>query len=153
MRYTLQMSTDPEQGEVTLVVEGAAARAPAPASDADVAAALRRLLERGVPGSQAAREVAAELGVPRGRAYDLAVALKHEGLVGSGEGAGPGKGAEELGVPCGRAYDLAVALKHKGLVGPGEGSGPWEGAEEAGLASGPGEAAGPGEGAADGRGL
>ena len=70
---------------MTLVVEGAAVRTPAPATDADVIMALRRLLELGVPGSQAAREVAAELGVPRGRAYDLAVALKNEGLEGPGK--------------------------------------------------------------------
>lgn len=133
------------------MVEGAAVRAPAAACDADVAAALRRLLERGIPGSQAAREVAAELGVPRGRAYDLAVALKNEGLVVPGEGLGPGDGAEELGVPHGRAYDLAVALKSESSVGPGEGLGAGEGAEE-GVPLGPGEAAGPGEGAADGRG-
>ena len=95
-KHAVQMSANPEQGEVTLVVEGAAVRAPTPASDAEVTSALRRLLERGVPGSQAAREVAAELGVPRGRAYDLAVALKHD-LVGPGEGVGSGEGADEVG--------------------------------------------------------
>ena len=39
--------------------------------------------------------------MPRGHAYDLAVALKSEGLVGPVEGSGPGEGAEELGVPRG----------------------------------------------------
>jgi len=62
---------------VTLVVAGAACGAPA-ASDAQLEAALRGLLGRGVPGSQAARQLAAELGVPRRRAYDLALALKGE---------------------------------------------------------------------------
>ena len=80
------------------MVEGAAEEAPAVASDADIVAALRRLLEQGVSRSQAAREVAAELGVARGRAYDLAVALKDEGLVSPGADSGPGTGAEEAGV-------------------------------------------------------
>ncbi len=66
------------------MVAGAACGAPA-ASDAQLESALRVLLGRGVPGSQAARQLAAELGVPRRRAYDLALALKGEEPESGGE--------------------------------------------------------------------
>ena len=128
------------------MVDGARA-GPVVVTDAELEAALRGLLGRGVPGSQAARQLAAELGVPRGRAYDLAMALKAErrssdaaGL-GTASGAGgqaeapnaerhdsggAGLGPDPLGV---RAHDLAGGT----IRDPAAGS---SGAERLGLDAG-----------------
>jgi len=62
------------RGEVTLVVAGAAT--PARAAGEDVDAALRAALARGATARDAAREVAARLGVPRREAYARALALR-----------------------------------------------------------------------------
>ncbi|HEX4978915.1 MAG TPA: 16S rRNA (cytidine(1402)-2'-O)-methyltransferase [Acidimicrobiales bacterium] len=58
------------RGEYTLVLEGAPAAAPA--SDADVDAAVARFLAEGMSRKDAAAAAAAELGVPRRAAYDAA---------------------------------------------------------------------------------
>lgn len=62
----------PPRGEVTVVVEGAAARGEPDRVDEAAAEALARaLLEEGRRPSAAAREVAARLGIPRNRAYEI----------------------------------------------------------------------------------
>ncbi|KAK9839617.1 hypothetical protein WJX81_001224 [Elliptochloris bilobata] len=78
------------KGEVTLVVEGALQSLLAAATDADIEAALRSLLERGVSSSQAAREVrtplqavhtlAAQFGVPYQRVHNMAVKIGQLGV-------------------------------------------------------------------------
>lgn len=60
-------------GEVVVVVEGAPP--PAGPGDADVEGAVRDALAGGLSPRDAAAEVAAALGVPKRRAYDVAVAL------------------------------------------------------------------------------
>ncbi len=65
----------PVRGEVTVVVEGAAA--PTPSADR-VEAALRERLAQGAGVREAAQAVAAALGVPRRQAYRLALALQEE---------------------------------------------------------------------------
>jgi 16S rRNA (cytidine1402-2'-O)-methyltransferase len=62
------------RGEIVVVVAGAAARGPA--SDTEVAAAVRARLEGGWKVREAADEVAAELGVARRRAYQAALDLR-----------------------------------------------------------------------------
>jgi 16S rRNA (cytidine1402-2'-O)-methyltransferase len=61
-------------GEVALVLAGAAGSGP-PADEA-VQAALEEALSRGTSVKDAATEVAHDLGVPRRRAYDLALRLR-----------------------------------------------------------------------------
>ncbi len=63
----------PPRGEFVLVVAGAPAAAPA--EDADIVAALEAELAGGASKRDAAVSVAVALGVPKRRAYDLAVAL------------------------------------------------------------------------------
>lgn len=63
----------PPRGEVSLVVAGAPE--PAPPDDAQVVAALRERLDAGASTRDAVAEVAADLGVAKRRAYDLANAL------------------------------------------------------------------------------
>jgi 16S rRNA (cytidine1402-2'-O)-methyltransferase len=64
------------RGEVTLVVEGCGEAAPAGAGDLEVA--LRAALGAGLGPSEAAREVARSLGVPRREAYARALVLRRE---------------------------------------------------------------------------
>jgi 16S rRNA (cytidine1402-2'-O)-methyltransferase len=64
---------NPPRGEVVLVVQGAPA--PGPADDADVDAAVQRHLAAGTSPRDAAAAVAAELGVPKRRAYEAATRL------------------------------------------------------------------------------
>ena len=64
----------PVKGEVVVVVEGAGAD-PEP-DDGELAAALEAAMSSGASRRDAATEVAAAYGVPRRRAYALAVALK-----------------------------------------------------------------------------
>jgi 16S rRNA (cytidine1402-2'-O)-methyltransferase len=61
-------------GEVVLVLDGAPPAGPA--SDEAVRAALEAALGRGTSVKDAASEVSGELGVPRRRAYDLALRLR-----------------------------------------------------------------------------
>ena len=63
------------RGEVVIVLEGVSPVTAAP-SDDELANALRRGLEAGGSVRDVAGEVALELGVPRRRAYDVAVALR-----------------------------------------------------------------------------
>jgi 16S rRNA (cytidine1402-2'-O)-methyltransferase len=63
---------EPVRGEVVLVLGGAPP--PAPATEGDVAAAVRQRLEAGEGPRAAADAVAAALGVPRRQAYELAIA-------------------------------------------------------------------------------
>lgn len=87
------------------MVDGARA-GPVVITDAELEAALRGLLGRGVPGSQAARQLAAELGVPRGRAYDLAMALKAERRSSDAAGLGNASGADgQAEVPNAERHD------------------------------------------------
>ena len=62
------------KGEMVLVIAGAPA--PGPAGDDAVEAALLERLAAGSSARDAAAEVAKELGVPKRRAYELAVALR-----------------------------------------------------------------------------
>ena len=62
------------KGELVLVVAGAPA--PDPADDDELASALRARLDAGRSARDAAAEVARELGVPKRRAYALAVTLR-----------------------------------------------------------------------------
>jgi 16S rRNA (cytidine1402-2'-O)-methyltransferase len=64
---------NPPRGELVLVVQGAPA--PGPADDADVDAAVQRHLAAGTSPRDAAAAVAAELGVPKRRAYEAATRL------------------------------------------------------------------------------
>ncbi len=66
-------SENPPRGEIALVVQGALA--PGPASDADVDSAVAARLAAGDSARDAAASVAAELGVPKRQAYDVAVRL------------------------------------------------------------------------------
>jgi 16S rRNA (cytidine1402-2'-O)-methyltransferase len=65
------------RGELVLILDGAPP--PAEADDAAVDAAVRRLLAAGDSVRDAASAVAAELSVPRRRAYDVAVRVSQEG--------------------------------------------------------------------------
>lgn len=65
-------AASPPAGELVVVVEGAPA--PTAATDADVAAAVVAALDSGATVRDAAARVAAELGVSKRRAYDVAVA-------------------------------------------------------------------------------
>lgn len=67
------LTAQPLRGEVTVVVEGAAARGP---EEAEVQAALRERFARGEGLREAAEVVAQALGLPRGRVYRLGVSLK-----------------------------------------------------------------------------
>jgi 16S rRNA (cytidine1402-2'-O)-methyltransferase len=60
-------------GEIVLVVEGAPA--PTPPGDDELAAALRDLIGGGESPRDAAAAVAARFGVPKRRAYELAVTV------------------------------------------------------------------------------
>ena len=62
------------KGEIVLVVAGAPE--PSPADDDEVTSALRARLDQGRSARDAAAEVAKELGVPKRRAYALAIALR-----------------------------------------------------------------------------
>jgi 16S rRNA (cytidine1402-2'-O)-methyltransferase len=62
------------RGELVLVLDGAPA--PAAASDDDVVAAVRARLESGDTARDAAAAVAAQLGVPKRAAYDIATRLR-----------------------------------------------------------------------------
>lgn len=64
----------PPRGEYTIVLD--AAGAPAPPADEEVAAALAPMIASGTATKQAAEQVAKEMGVPRRRAYALAVGLR-----------------------------------------------------------------------------
>jgi 16S rRNA (cytidine1402-2'-O)-methyltransferase len=64
-------------GEMVIVLAGAPEAAPP--GDADVLAAVRDELAAGATARDAAKAVAARLSVPRRRAYDLAVAARHDG--------------------------------------------------------------------------
>jgi 16S rRNA (cytidine1402-2'-O)-methyltransferase len=64
--------TEPVRGEVVLVLGGATP--PGPPAEEEVAAAVRARLEAGDGPRAAADAVAGELGVPRKRAYELAIA-------------------------------------------------------------------------------
>jgi 16S rRNA (cytidine1402-2'-O)-methyltransferase len=61
------------RGEVTLVVAGAPAAAPAPASDPELADRVRALIAAGRPKKDAIAEVAAASGVPKRRVYQAVV--------------------------------------------------------------------------------
>jgi 16S rRNA (cytidine1402-2'-O)-methyltransferase len=67
----------PPRGEITLVLEGAAAGtgSHAPADEGSALALARTLLQEGMSPSQAAREVAARAGLPRNHAYRLVQSL------------------------------------------------------------------------------
>ncbi len=65
------------RGEHVLVVAGATTEA-VPVTDADLDDALRAALARGVSARDAAVEVAAQLHVPKRRAYDRATALRND---------------------------------------------------------------------------
>ena len=62
------------KGEVVLVVAGAPE--PGPAGDEELASALQACLDQGRSARDAAAEVARELGVPKRRAYALAITLR-----------------------------------------------------------------------------
>jgi 16S rRNA (cytidine1402-2'-O)-methyltransferase len=61
------------RGEYVLVLEGA--KPPGPASDDDIIAALRAAIAEGASKRDAAAKVAAMLGAPKRRVYELALAL------------------------------------------------------------------------------
>ncbi|MEM7142474.1 MAG: 16S rRNA (cytidine(1402)-2'-O)-methyltransferase [Actinomycetota bacterium] len=65
---------DAPKGEIVLVVEGAAA--PPEADDAAIRRALADALAAGATTRDAAAAAAADLGVPKRRAYDLALAMR-----------------------------------------------------------------------------
>jgi 16S rRNA (cytidine1402-2'-O)-methyltransferase len=65
---------EPPKGEIVLVLDGAPAAEPP--DDDTLAAELRAELARGASARDAARTVAARLGVPRRRAYALAVSVE-----------------------------------------------------------------------------
>ena len=64
---------NPPRGEIALVVQGALP--PGPADASDVEAAVRVRLEAGDSARDAAAAVAAELGVPKRQAYEVAIRL------------------------------------------------------------------------------
>lgn len=72
-----RFALEPARGEVVLVVGGAPQ--PAGADDAEVLTALRLRLGAGTSTRDAVAEVAAALGVPRRRVYDLALELERPG--------------------------------------------------------------------------
>ncbi|MCL4423748.1 MAG: 16S rRNA (cytidine(1402)-2'-O)-methyltransferase [Actinobacteria bacterium] len=59
-------------GELVIVLEGAPPQTPGAPDDSDVGAMMARLLQQGASTKEAAAAVAAALGVPRRRAYELA---------------------------------------------------------------------------------
>lgn len=63
------------RGEFTLVIEGSNG-AVAESSDEEIVVALKRAIEEGVSPSQAARQVAVDLSVPKKRVYNLSLQLK-----------------------------------------------------------------------------
>lgn len=63
------------RGEFTLVLAGAP-ETPAPASDAEVKAQLRRLMAQGLSTRDAASRVAGALGLPKRRVYELALQMR-----------------------------------------------------------------------------
>lgn len=65
------------RGEVVIVLAGAGPAAPA--TDEELSEALRSRLSAGEATRQAARTVADQLGVGRRRAYEVALAVRHEG--------------------------------------------------------------------------
>lgn len=64
----------PPRGEIALVVQGAPP--PGPAGEDDVEAAVARRLDAGDSARDAAASVAAELGVPKRKAYEVAIRLR-----------------------------------------------------------------------------
>ena len=83
------------RGEIVLVLDGA--DAPAEASDEDVVAVVRHHLQGGATVRDAAAGAAADLGVHRRRAYELALAIRrHEGGDAGGRRPGMGGGADGL---------------------------------------------------------
>jgi 16S rRNA (cytidine1402-2'-O)-methyltransferase len=68
------VDANPPRGEIVIVLDGAPE--PSEATDDDVTSALRRHLDAGDSVRSAAAAVAAELDVPKRRAYDLALALR-----------------------------------------------------------------------------
>jgi 16S rRNA (cytidine1402-2'-O)-methyltransferase len=72
-----EFASRPVRGEVVIVLAGAPA--PGPRGDDEVTGTLRRLLDSGATVRDAAAVAAEELGVPRRRAYALAVALRQGG--------------------------------------------------------------------------
>jgi 16S rRNA (cytidine1402-2'-O)-methyltransferase len=64
------------RGEVVLVVEGAPPLAPPVVEDAEVLSAIAAQLAAGERTRGAVDAVAAQLGIPRRRVYDLALASK-----------------------------------------------------------------------------
>jgi 16S rRNA (cytidine1402-2'-O)-methyltransferase len=64
---------EPPKGEITLVLGGVAAAAPAPADEARAAAAVRELVEAGLPRRRAAELVSGLTGVSRRRLYDTSL--------------------------------------------------------------------------------
>jgi 16S rRNA (cytidine1402-2'-O)-methyltransferase len=66
----------PPRGEIVIVLDGAPP--PSAADDAQVEAAVRRRLEHGDTPRDAAALVAAELSVPKRRAYDAALRVRDE---------------------------------------------------------------------------
>jgi 16S rRNA (cytidine1402-2'-O)-methyltransferase len=61
------------RGEYVIVLEGA--RPPAPATDDDITTALRAEMAAGASKRDAAARVAAKLGAPKRRVYELALQL------------------------------------------------------------------------------
>jgi 16S rRNA (cytidine1402-2'-O)-methyltransferase len=64
---------EPPKGEITLVLGGVEAAAPAPADEARAAAAVRELVEAGLPRRRAAEVVSGLTGVSRRRLYDTSL--------------------------------------------------------------------------------
>jgi len=79
------------KGEVTLVVAGAARTRPA-VDHETLAQAWREAREKGLSASQAAKELAKELGLSRGEIYQTGLVLEKD-PADEGHPAGPGKGA------------------------------------------------------------
>lgn len=69
-----EAATDPPRGEITLVVTGAPAATPRPASEADLRAAVAARTDAGMSRRDAITAVAAEYGLPRRMVYAVATA-------------------------------------------------------------------------------
>jgi 16S rRNA (cytidine1402-2'-O)-methyltransferase len=78
----------PTRGEVVVVVAGRAADEGVEDMEAAARARTRALLDGGLRPSAAARQVAADFGIARNRAYELALALAQEGPHVANEGPG-----------------------------------------------------------------
>ena len=64
------------RGEFTLVIEGSSGEV-AESTDEEIVAALKQAVDDGVSPSQAARQVATDLNVPKKRVYNLSLQLKN----------------------------------------------------------------------------